>query len=176
MYYTMFLRIPGSGYVSDSTILVSVCALLILILKLYRCQGTTILLLKKPFVCHTMLPWRAHYIITIPLGKIHRHVVDVLTVYPYHSVNSIDTWYLAWCLCCTWYLLVPWQACVFYRFIASLSLPMYRYSVGKVFLIVSFPNDNTETFGKISTTTVHILRFFDSIPTIFLSTFLAVFV
>ena len=60
----------------------------------------------------------------------------------------------------------------FYRL--SLSLSIYRNSVGTVFLIVSFPNDNTETFGTISTTNVHILRFFDSIPTIFLSTFLAV--
>ena len=30
----------------------------------------------------------------IPFGKIHRHVVDVLTIYPYHSVSSIDTLYL----------------------------------------------------------------------------------
>ena len=60
----------------------------------------------------------------------------------------------------------------FYRL--SLSLSIYRNSVGTVFLIVSFPNDNTETFGTISTTSVHILRFFDSIPAIFLSTFRAV--
>ena len=62
----------------------------------------------------------------------------------------------------------------FYRL--SLSLSIHRNSVGTVFLIVSFPNDNTETFGTISTTNVLILCFFDSIPTIFLSTFLAVLV
>ena len=82
-------------------------------------------------------------------------------------------------LYCTWYLLGPWQACVILSFcriviVLSLSLSIYRNSVGTVFLIVSFPNDNTETFGTISTTSVHILRFFDSIPAIFLSTFRAV--
>ena len=56
----------------------------------------------------------------------------------------------------------------------SLSLPIYGNGVGTVFLIVSFPNDNTETFGTISTTNVHILRFFDSILTMFLFTFPAV--
>ena len=40
-----------------------------------------------------MILWCVHYII-IPLGNTHRHVVDVLTIYPYHSVNCIDTWYL----------------------------------------------------------------------------------
>ena len=56
-----------------------------------------------------------------------------------------------------------------YRFIVIVTdIPKY------VVLIVSFPNDNAETFGTISTTNVRILRFFDSIPTIFLSTFLAV--
>ena len=39
----------------------------------------------------------------------------------------------------------------FYRIVIvlSLSLPIYRNSVGTVFLIVSFPNDNTETCGTI---------------------------
>ena len=75
--------------------------------------------------------------------------------------------------------MVPWQACLFivlsyrYRFIVIVA-NIYRNSVGTVFLIVSFLNDNTETFGTISTTSVHILRFFDSIPAIFLSTFRAV--
>ena len=64
----------------------------------------------------------------------------------------------------------------FYRFIVIVTDIVYRNSVGAVFLIVSFPNDNTETFGTISTTNVHILRFLDSIPTIFLYTFLAVLV
>ena len=39
-----------------------------------------------------MLLWGAYYI-TIPLGKIHRHDVDVLTIYRYHSVNSIAVSY-----------------------------------------------------------------------------------
>ena len=66
----------------------------------------------------------------------------------------------------------------FYRIVLvlSLSLPIYRNRVGTVFLIVSFPNDNTETFGAISTTNIHILRFFYSISTIFLFTFPAVLV
>ena len=46
----------------------------------------------------------------------------------------------------------------FYRL--SLSLSIHRNSVGTVFLIVSFPNDNTETFGTISTTNVHTPPFF----------------
>ena len=38
MYYIyIFLRIPGTGYVSDSTIPVSICALIIL--TLYRCRN-----------------------------------------------------------------------------------------------------------------------------------------
>ena len=76
-YVYIFLRLPGTGYVSDSAIRESICALTIL-MTLYCCQGTTILLLKKQIVCHTMQLLRAHYI-NIPLGKIHRHVVDVLT-------------------------------------------------------------------------------------------------
>ena len=48
---------------------------------------------QKTIVCHTMILWCVHYII-IPLGNTHRHVVDVLTIYPYHSVSSIDTLYL----------------------------------------------------------------------------------
>ena len=121
-----------------------------------------------------MLLWRAHHT-TTPLGKLHRDVVDVLTVHPYdHSVNSIDTWYLVWKMMLvlhhgTWYLLVLWQACIFVSFclfviVLSFSLPICRNSIGTVFLIVSFSNDNSETFGTIST------------PTIFLSTSLIVLV
>ena len=109
--------------------------------------------------------WRAHYT-TTPLGKIHRHVVDVLTIYPYHSVNSMDTWYLVFSMMLVLYLVSPGPLAsvyIFYRFVFSLSFYRYRYRyaeiVGTVFLIVSFPNDNTETFGTISTTNVHILRF-----------------
>ena len=53
-----------------------------------------------------MLLLRAHYI-TTPLGKIHRHVVDVLTIYPYHAVNSIDTWYLVCNMMLVLYLVSP---------------------------------------------------------------------
>ena len=63
-----------------------------------------------------------------------------------------------------------------YRYRLSLPLPIYRNSAGTAFLIVSFPNNNTETFGTISTTNVHILGFFDSVSTISLSTSLAVLV
>ena len=149
-------------------------------MTLYRCQSTTTTAQKTNCMPHNATLTCSLYIY---LGKIRRHVVDVLTIYPYHSVSSIDTLYLVWiwCLCCTWYLLVPWPAYAcfsFYRIaiVLSLSLPIYRNSVGTLFLIVPFPNDNTETFCTISTTNVHILRFFDSIPTIFLSTFLAVLV
>ena len=96
-----------------------------------------------------MLLWCAHYI-TIPLGKIHRHVVDVLTICPYHSVNSIDTW----CLVCkydkktrgTWYTIKRWKdtsvvpgiswslgkRVSFYRFIVSLSFYRYHYRYTKI--------------------------------------------
>ena len=50
--------------------------------------------------------WRAQHI-TIPLGKLHRHVVDVLTIYPYHSVNSTDTWYLVCNMMLVLYLVSP---------------------------------------------------------------------
>ena len=50
--------------------------------------------------------WRAQHI-TITLGKLHRHVVDVLTICPYHSVNSIDTWYLACNMMLVLYLVSP---------------------------------------------------------------------
>ena len=94
---------------------------------------------------------RAH---RIPLlGKLHRHVVPGMQ-YDARVVPGIS-WSLG-------------KRVFFYRFSfryhLSLSLPKYRNSAGTVFLIVSFSNDNSETFGKIS------------IPTIFLSTFLTVLV
>ena len=96
---------------------------------------------------------------------------DVLTIYPYHSVNSMDTWYLVFSMMLVLYLVSPGPLAsvyIFYRFVFSLSFYRYRYRyaeiVGTVFLIVSFPNDNSKTFGTIS------------IPTIFLSTFLTVLV
>ena len=107
--------------------------------------------------------------ITIPLAKIHRHVVDALTIYPYHSVNSIDTWPLVCNMMLALHLVSPGpfaSVCLF--IVLSLSLPNYRNSVGTVFLNVSFPNDNTETFGKISTPFL--------LPGIVLSTILAVLV
>ena len=50
---------------------------------------------------------------TTPLGKLQRHVVDVLTLYPYHSVNSIDTWYLVYNMMLVLYVkaLVRWATC-----------------------------------------------------------------
>ena len=54
----------------------------------------------------------------------------------------------------------------FHRFLVSLLFYRYRYrytnilSVRTVFLVVSLPNDDARTFGTISTTYVHILRFF----------------
>ena len=88
-YIYIFLRKPGTGYVSDSIILVHICALIIL-MTLYRCQGTTTTA-QKQIVCHSMVLCRAHHItiplgkiqtrggrahyIPLPLGKLHRHVV-----------------------------------------------------------------------------------------------------
>ena len=92
-------------------------------MTLYRCQGTTTTA-QKQIVCHTMLLLRAHYI-TTPLGKIHRHVVDVLTIYPYHSVNSIDTWYLVGNMMLVLYLVSPCplaSVCLFTVF-------SYRYRI-----------------------------------------------
>ena len=47
---------------------------------------------------------------------------------------------------------------------ADTTEPAVANRCSTVFLIVSLPNDNTERFGSISTTNVHILRYFDSIP------------
>ena len=66
-----------------------------------------------------MLLWRAYYI-TISLGKIHRHVVDVLTIYPYHSVNSIDTWYLVCNMMLVLYLVSPGPLASVYLIVVSL--------------------------------------------------------
>ena len=66
---------------------------------------------------------------TTPLGKLHRHAVDVLTIYPYHSVNSIDTL----CQACNMMLVLclvspdPLASVSFCRFIVSLSFYRYRY-------------------------------------------------
>ena len=71
-----------------------------------------------------MLLLRAHYI-TTPLGKIHRHVVDVLTIYPYHSVNSTDTWYPVGNMMLVLYLVSPCplaSVCLFTVF-------SYRYRI-----------------------------------------------
>ena len=138
-YSMMHHRLTTAGievapHYDQLLLLVSICALIIL-MTLYRCQGTTTTA-QKQIVCHTMLLWRAHHI-TTPLGKLHIHVVDVLTIYPYgHSVNSIDTWYL-----------VPgmqYDACVvpgiswsfgkrvpvsFYRFVFSLSFYRFVFSL-----------------------------------------------
>ena len=67
--------------------------------------------------------------LTIPLDKIHRHVVDVFTTYPYHSVDSIDTWYLVWNMMLVLHLVSPGPlaSVSFYRFIVSLSFYRYRY-------------------------------------------------
>ena len=82
------------------------------------------LLLKKQILCHTMQLWRAQHI-TIPLGKLHRHVVDVLTIYPYHSVNSTDTWYPVGNMTLVMYLVSPCplaSVCLFTVF-------SYRYRI-----------------------------------------------
>ena len=63
-----------------------------------------------------MLLWGAYYI-TIPLGKIHRHDVDVLTIYRYHSVNSIDTWYLVCNIILVLHLVSPGPLASVYIFI-----------------------------------------------------------
>ena len=62
-------------------------------------------------------------------GKIHKHVVDVLTIYPYHSVNSIDTWYLVCNMMLVLYLVSPGPlaSVSFYRFVVSLSFYRYLY-------------------------------------------------
>ena len=78
-----------------------------------------------------MLLWRAHHII-IPLGRIHRDVVDVLTIYPCHSVNSIDTWYLVCNMMLVLYQVPGISSSLgkrvsFYRLIVSLSFYRYRY-------------------------------------------------
>ena len=76
-----------------------------------------------------MILSRAHHI-TTPLGKIHRHMVDVLTVYPYHSVNSLHTWYLVWNMIPVLYLVSPGPLAsvyLFYRIVFSLSFYRYRY-------------------------------------------------
>ena len=103
--------------------------------------------------------------------------MDALTIYPCHSVNSIGTWYL-----------VPgmrYDACVvpgiswslgkrvsFYRFIVSLSFYRFRNRYTEIVSVRYFLSYRFQTitpkFGTISTTNVHILHFFDSIPTIFL--------
>ena len=77
-------------------------------------------------------------------------------MYPYHSVNSIDTRYPVCNIMLVSYLVSPGplaSVCLYivlsYRYRLSLPLPIYRNSAGTVFLIVSFPNDNTETFGTI---------------------------
>ena len=76
-----------------------------------------------------MLLWRARHV-TIPLDKIHRHVVDVLTIYPYHSVNAIDTWNLVCNMVLVLHLVSPGplaSVCLFivlsyrYRFIVILT-------------------------------------------------------
>ena len=83
--------------------------------------------------------WRAQHI-TIPLGKLHRHVVDVLTIYPYHSVNSTDTWYPVGNMMLVLYLVSPCplaSVCLFtvfsyrYRIIVIVTdIPKYcRYGI-----------------------------------------------
>ena len=78
-------------------ILVSICALIIL--TLYRCRNNIDDAIPLPghnYYCSKNKLYATQcysdvLTITTPLGKLHRHVVDVLTVYPYHSVNSIGT-------------------------------------------------------------------------------------
>ena len=78
---------------------------------------SVLLLLQKQIVYHTMILSRAHHI-TTPIRKLHRHVVDVLTIYPYHSVTSIDTWYLVYNMMPVLYLVSPGSlASVYHLFI-----------------------------------------------------------
>ena len=98
-----------------------------------------------------MLLWRAHHI-TNPLGKLHRHVVDVLTVYPYHSVNSTDTWYLV--------LRMKYDACLvpgiswslgkrvsFYRLVFSLSFYRFRYRYTEIVSVRYFLSYRFQTIA-----------------------------
>ena len=142
----------------------------------------TTALLKKQVVCQTMLLWRAYYItiplgkiqtrggrahhIPSPLGKIHRHVVPGMMLVLY-SVPGIS-WPLG-------------KRVSFYRFIVSLSFYRYRCRYTEIvsvryFLSYRFQTIIPKLAVRYYTTNVHILRFLDSIPTIFLYTFLAVLV
>ena len=101
--------------------------------------------------------------------------MDALTIYPYHSVNSIDTWYPGCNMMLVLYLVPPGpfgKRVSFYRFIVSLLFYRYRYRYTEIVSVRYFLSYRFQTitpkFGTISTTNVHILHFFDSIPTIFL--------
>ena len=117
MYYIyIFLRILGTGYASNPNVLASICALILM--TLYRCQGTTTTARKTNCMPHnatlTCSPT------TAPLGKLHIHVVDVLSIYPYHSVNSIDTWYLVRNMKLVLYLVSPGPLASVYLIVVSL--------------------------------------------------------
>ena len=126
---SIFVRIPGTGYVSASIILVSMCALILM--ALYRCQGTTITAKKTNCMPHnaalTCSPYnhtnrwtpqrrggRAYRTPLPPLGKLHRHVV------PGMKYDACVVPGISWSFGKR--VLVS-----FYRFVFSLSFSRFRY-------------------------------------------------
>ena len=83
----------------------------------------------------------------------------------------MDTWYLVRNIVLVLYLVsTDLLASVYLFVVLSISLPIYRNGVGKVLLIVSFSNDNSDTFGSISIPPTILLYSFCSYYTIHIQT------